>query len=66
MCNYTPLHKAAKKGHFSVVEYLVNHKAGINAQTKNGKTPLRLSSKKGNNDITKFLKENGAKEDCRI
>ena len=28
----TPLHYAAKNGHISVVEYLVNYKADINAK----------------------------------
>jgi len=28
----TPLHYAAEKGHLSVVEYLVNQKADINAK----------------------------------
>jgi len=28
---FTPLHWAAEKGHLSVVEYLVNQKADINA-----------------------------------
>ena len=28
----TPLHFAAEKGHLSVVEYLVNQKADINAK----------------------------------
>jgi len=28
----TPLHLAAEKGHLSVVEYLVNQKADINAK----------------------------------
>jgi len=31
----TPLHIAAQRGHLSVVEYLVNHKADINAKNKN-------------------------------
>jgi len=30
----TPLHYAADNGHLSVVEYLVNQKADINAKTK--------------------------------
>jgi len=30
----TPLHLAAEYGHFSVVEYLVNQKADINAKDK--------------------------------
>jgi len=29
----TPLHCAALKGHLSIVEYLVNQKADINAKT---------------------------------
>jgi len=31
----SPLHYAANKGHLSIVEYLVNQKADINAKTKN-------------------------------
>ena len=34
MFNLTPLHYAAENGHLSVVEYLVNQKADINAITK--------------------------------
>ena len=34
MENSTPLHYAAKYGNFSVVEYLVNQKADLNARTK--------------------------------
>jgi len=29
----TPLHRAARNGHLSVVEYLVNQKADINVKT---------------------------------
>jgi len=32
MFYYTPLHVAAQNGHLSVVEYLVNQKADINAK----------------------------------
>ena len=31
----TPLHLASINGHLSVVEYLINQKADINANTKN-------------------------------
>ena len=30
----TPLHWAAKMGHLTVVEYLINHGADINAKTE--------------------------------
>jgi len=32
MFSSTPLHLAAQKGHLSIVEYLVNQKADINAK----------------------------------
>ena len=32
MFNQTPLHWAAQNGHLSVIEYLVNQKADINAK----------------------------------
>jgi len=32
MINFTPLHLASQYGHLSVVEYLVNQKADINAK----------------------------------
>jgi len=31
----TPLHLAARHGHFSIFEYLVNHKALINENANN-------------------------------
>jgi len=35
MNNWTPLHNASRYGHLSVVEYLVNQKADINAKNTN-------------------------------
>jgi len=32
MFNETPLHRASKNGHLSVVEYLITQKADINAK----------------------------------
>jgi len=34
MFHMTPLHYATQKGHLSVVEYLVNQKADINAKKR--------------------------------
>jgi len=33
MFNHIPLHRAALNGHLSVVEYLVNQKSNINANS---------------------------------
>ena len=67
--NWTPLHYAAENGHLSVVEYLVNQKADINAKEKDGKTPLGLASvdenydseddKKRKSNVVEFLKSKG-------
>jgi len=35
MINNFPLNHAAQRGHLSIVEYLVNHKADMNSQNEN-------------------------------
>jgi len=52
----TPLHYAAQQGHLSVVEYLVNQKADINTQNKQGQTPLGVAKK---SNVVEFLKSKG-------
>ena len=54
--NDTPLHDAAKNGHLSVVEYLVNQKADIDVKNKNGETPLELASQEGYWNVVELLK----------
>ena len=63
---------AARDGHLSVVEYLVNQRADINAKNKNGETPLGLASeiknyytedqKKGKLDVVEFFRSKGGIE----
>ena len=48
----TPLHYAAREGHLSVVEYLVNQKADINAKNYHGETPLGVAKK---SNVVEFL-----------
>ena len=46
ICNsqgYTPLHMAASVGDSAIVEYLVEHKAYVNAKTTLGKTALMMA-----------------------
>ena len=57
--NMTPLHFAAIKGDLSVVEYLVNQKADINAKNYSGKTPLGVASIIWESNVVKFLKSKG-------
>ena len=51
----TPLHFAAKNGHLSVVEYLVNQKADINEKGNDNSTPLHLAARYGHLSIVEYL-----------
>jgi len=57
--NWTPLHYAARHGHLSVVEYLVNQKADINARDSNGKTALGQASVYSRSNVVDFLRNKG-------
>jgi len=59
----TPLHNAAREGHLSVVEYLVNQKADINAQASgwfSSGTPLHLAAANGHLSVVEYLVNQGA------
>jgi len=53
----TPLHYASQNGHLSVVEYLVNQKADINAKTKEifSGTPLHYAAQNGHLSVVEYL-----------
>jgi len=51
----TPLHNASRYGHLSVVEYLVNQKADINAKTNYNMTPLHYASQDGHLSVVEYL-----------
>jgi len=64
----TLLHLAAKRGHLSVVEYLVNQKADINAKNETHSTPLHLAAERGHLGVVEYLVNQkadiNAKNDC--
>ena len=56
--DWTPLHWAAENGHLTVVEYLVNLKADINAKARgemNSGAPLHFASKIGHLCVVEYL-----------
>ncbi len=57
--SWTPLHHAARWGHFEIVKFLVSNGADINARTINDRTPLHWAARYGYIEIVKFLISNG-------
>jgi len=55
MMNLTPLHFAAENGHLSIVEYLVNQKADIDAKTSFNETPLHSAVRNGHLSVVEYL-----------
>jgi len=51
----TPLHWAANNGHLSVVEYLVNQKADINAKNNVDWTPIHYAARDGHLSVVEYL-----------
>lgn len=41
---YTLLHDALRRGQFATVDYLLDHKADVNASTKRGTTPMHIAA----------------------
>src|SRR3990167_9273172 len=56
----TALHVAVEEGNKSIVKFLIEKKANLEAKGKNGNTPLSLASFKGHESIVKFLIEKKA------
>ncbi len=56
----SPLHKAAQNGHLSIVTWLVENGANIDAQAGNGSTPLMKSAQYNRADILAWLIDKGA------
>jgi ankyrin repeat protein len=57
---WTALHYAASGGHVSVIEYLLDNSAYIDAESPNGTTPLMMAAMYGSPESVKALIQAGA------
>lgn len=57
---WTPLHYACTTGKLSVAEFLVSKGAKVNALSQSETTPLMMAVGSGNDQLIKFLLDNGA------
>ena len=59
--SFRVLHRAAEAGNKSMVRFLIQKKANVNAMAMQGWTPLDLAQKKEQFEVVQLLRENGAK-----
>ncbi|XP_018569762.1 uncharacterized protein LOC108909819 [Anoplophora glabripennis] len=57
---YSPLHLAAKRGHWEMVKFLVELGANVNFRDSDNKTPLYVAAKYRRWDTVRYLAEHGA------
>ncbi len=61
----TPLHWAARGGHFEVLQYLVDRGADLNAIDNNGIAPLHSLARSGQTEAARLLIDKGADIDIK-
>ena len=54
------IHSASCRGHYHIVESLLNDGADVNLQDEDNETPLHFAARHGHINIVKLLIENGA------
>lgn len=57
---WAPIHYAATNGHLQIVEFLMAHGARVNAFSPSETTPLMMAIGSGNEQLIKYLLDNGA------
>ena len=58
--NETPLHIACNQGYLSIVQYLIEKGANIEAKDKYQQTPLHIACQNNNLPVVQYLIEKGA------
>ena len=64
-CSSTPLHIAAKIGHFESVQLLLENGAQVNSRNYEQNTPLHLAAKVGHHEVVKILLDHGADKNLK-
>lgn len=62
---WTALHYAATNGHDTIVKYLLDHAAYVDAESPNGTTPLMMAAMSGHITTVKLLLDEGADMNLR-
>jgi len=57
---WKPLHYASTTGQLEVAQFLISKGATVDSQSLNGTTPLMMAVQSGNEQLVKFLLDNGA------
>ncbi|QWD99525.1 ankyrin repeat domain-containing protein [Polynucleobacter sp. JS-Mosq-20-D10] len=57
---WAPIHYAATNGHLEIAQFLMAHGAQVNALSPSETTPLMMSIGSGNDQLIKYLLDNGA------
>ncbi len=57
---WAPIHYAATNGHLPIVQFLMAHGAQVNALSPSETTPLMMAIGSGNDQLIKYLLDNGA------
>ncbi|XP_075245681.1 uncharacterized protein LOC142339499 isoform X4 [Convolutriloba macropyga] len=63
--NFTPLHVAARYGHYKIANHLINFGANIDQAAKNSIVPLHVASKWGKVDLVELFVNSNAKIDYK-
>jgi ankyrin repeat protein len=64
-CDGTALHQAARRGHQSIVRFLVEHGAQVSMPDEHGQTLLHLAAQNGHEDLVQYALAEGCAIDTK-